>query len=184
MDDVVVPWAFRGTRSLTHSLSHSLTHSITHSILINLFIKVRLNTLLLSPYLVLLLFQVPFTHIFGIFQRVLVRRTFFPNTKDQPAEDGFCINGNILNDTDNVICKKSIWNCLKDVEIIERGSLLYIWMNCTHLFPILLDMERMRPTGVWKSYRSLTMGFRSANKPKNLSCKKRSSNCEATLTFT
>ena len=43
MDDVVVPWAFRGTRSLTHS--------ITHSILINLFIKVRLNTLLLSPLL-------------------------------------------------------------------------------------------------------------------------------------
>ena len=39
MDDVVVPWAFRGTRSLTHS------------ILINLFIKVRLNTLLLSPLL-------------------------------------------------------------------------------------------------------------------------------------
>ena len=51
MDDVVVPWAFRGTRSLTHSLSHSLTHSITHSILINLFINVRLNTLLLPPLL-------------------------------------------------------------------------------------------------------------------------------------
>ena len=94
MDDVVVPWTFRGTRSLTHSL--------THSILINVFI------------------------------------TFFPDTKD-----GFCINGNILNNTDNIICKKWTWNCLKDVEIIERGSLLYIWMNCTYLFPILLDMERM-----------------------------------------
>ena len=43
MDDVVMPWAFGGTRSLTHSL--------THSILINLFIKVRLNTLLLPPLL-------------------------------------------------------------------------------------------------------------------------------------
>ena len=43
MDDVVMPWAFGGTRM---ALDHSLTHSLTHSILINLFIKVRLNTLL------------------------------------------------------------------------------------------------------------------------------------------
>ena len=35
----------------TRSLIHSLTHSLTHSILINLFIKVRLNTLLLPPLL-------------------------------------------------------------------------------------------------------------------------------------
>ena len=48
MDDVVMPWAFGGTRV---ALDHSLTHSLTHSILINLFIKVRLNTLLLPPLL-------------------------------------------------------------------------------------------------------------------------------------
>ena len=48
MDDVVMPWAFGGTRM---ALDHSLTHSLTHSILINLFIKVRLNTLLLPPLL-------------------------------------------------------------------------------------------------------------------------------------
>ena len=44
MDDVVMPWAFGGTRM-------ALDHSLTHSILINLFIKVRLNTLLLPPLL-------------------------------------------------------------------------------------------------------------------------------------
>ena len=45
-------WAFGGTRmALDHSFTHSLTHSLTHSILINLFIKVRLNTLLLPPLL-------------------------------------------------------------------------------------------------------------------------------------
>ena len=32
MDDVVMPWAFGGTRM---ALDHSLTHSLTHSILIN-----------------------------------------------------------------------------------------------------------------------------------------------------
>ena len=42
MDDVVMPWAFGDTRM-------TLDHSLTHSILIDLFIKVRLNTLLLPP---------------------------------------------------------------------------------------------------------------------------------------
>ena len=28
MDDVVIPWAFGGTRMITHSLTHSITHSI------------------------------------------------------------------------------------------------------------------------------------------------------------
>ena len=41
-------WTFGGTQM---ALDHSLTHSLTHSILINLFIKVRLNTLLLPPLL-------------------------------------------------------------------------------------------------------------------------------------
>ena len=65
MDNVVMPWAFGATRmALDHSLTHSLTHFL---ILINLFIEVRLNTLIYLPYLVLLLFQVPFKHMFGIF---------------------------------------------------------------------------------------------------------------------
>ena len=52
MNDVVMPWAFGGTRmALDHSLTHSLTRSLTHSLLINLFIKVKLNTLLLPPLL-------------------------------------------------------------------------------------------------------------------------------------
>ena len=28
MDDVVIPWAFGGTRMITHSLTHSLDHSL------------------------------------------------------------------------------------------------------------------------------------------------------------
>ena len=44
MDEEVIQWAFRGTRI-------ARDHSLTHSILINLFIKVRLNTLLLPPLL-------------------------------------------------------------------------------------------------------------------------------------
>ena len=41
-----MPSAFGGTRM---ALDHSLMHLLAHSILINLFIKVRLNTLLLPP---------------------------------------------------------------------------------------------------------------------------------------
>ena len=59
-----MPWAFGGTRM---ELDHSLTHSLTHSILINLFIKVTLTLYSHLLYLVLLLFQVPFTNMFGIF---------------------------------------------------------------------------------------------------------------------
>ena len=39
-----MPWAFGSTR-------RALDHSLTHSILINLFMKVRLNTLLLPALL-------------------------------------------------------------------------------------------------------------------------------------
>ena len=54
-----------GTRSLTDSL----THSLTHSILINLLYSLRSNQAIYSylPYLVFILFQVPFLHMFGIF---------------------------------------------------------------------------------------------------------------------
>ena len=45
-------------------------------------------------------------------------------------EDGFCGNGNILKNTNNIIGKKWTWSCWKDIEIIERGSLSYIWTNC------------------------------------------------------
>ena len=44
-------WMTSSCHGLLEALDHSLTHSLTHSILINLFIKVRLNTLLLPPLL-------------------------------------------------------------------------------------------------------------------------------------
>ena len=57
MDDEVMPCAFGGTQM---ALNHSLTHSLTHSIVINLFIKVRLNTLLLPPLLSITFFPSAF----------------------------------------------------------------------------------------------------------------------------
>ena len=65
-----MPWAFGGTRM---ALDHSLTHSLTHSTLINLFIKVRLNTLLLRPILSI-------TFVPSAFYAYVVRRIFLPDT--------------------------------------------------------------------------------------------------------
>ena len=52
--------------------------------------------------------------------------------------------------------------------------MLCIWTNCEHLFPILLDMEKMRSTRVWKiaiAARLWDSIQRKANKPMSLSCK-------------
>ena len=173
MDDVII-------HGLLKALEwHSITHSLTHSILINLFIKVRLNTLLIPPLLSITFLPSAFyAYIWHILEGTSKACIF---SRHINYRDGFCINGNILKNTDNIICKKWTWNCWKDIEIIERGSLLYIWTNCAHLFPILLDMEKMRSTGVWKNYRAWRWDFvqRKANKPKSLiiTAKKRSSNC-------
>ena len=70
MDDVDMPWAFGGTQM---ALDHSLTHSLTHSTLINLFIKVRLNTLLLPPILSI-------TFVPSALYAYVVRRILFPDT--------------------------------------------------------------------------------------------------------
>ena len=81
-----MPWAFGGTRM---ALDHSLTHSLTHSILINLFIKVRLNTLLLPPLLSITFFPNAFyVHVWNILGGTS-KANFFPNYRD-----GFCINNN------------------------------------------------------------------------------------------
>ena len=56
MGDVVMPWAFGGTRM---ALDHSLIHSLTHSILINLFIEVKSYL----PHLVLLLFKAFYAYV-------------------------------------------------------------------------------------------------------------------------
>ena len=73
-------------------------------------------------------------------------------------------------------------------EIIERGSLLYIWAN---LFPILLDMEKMPgEDGIDRSVKELSkpddgISFSEERiSQRALAAKKRSSNCKATLTFT
>ena len=71
-----MPWAFGRTRM---ALDHSLTHSLTHSILINLFIKVRLNTLLLPPLLSITFFPGAFyVYVWNILEGTS-KANFFPD---------------------------------------------------------------------------------------------------------
>ena len=69
-------------------------HSITHSILINLFIKVRLNTLLLPPLLSITFVSSAFyAYAWNILEGTS-KANFF--SRHISYRDGFCINGNIL----------------------------------------------------------------------------------------
>ena len=84
--------------------TRSLTHSLTHSILINSFIKVRLNTLLLPPLLSITFVPSAFyAYVWSILEGTS-KANFFPRHINY--RDGFCINGNILTNTDNIIRKK------------------------------------------------------------------------------
>ena len=81
MDDVVMPWAFGGTRM---ALDHSLTHSLAQSILINLFVKVRLNTLPFPPLLRITFVSSAFYayvwHILEGTSKAYISATFFLDT--------------------------------------------------------------------------------------------------------
>ena len=97
MDDVVMPLAFGGTRM-------ALDHLLTHSILINLFIKVRLNTLLLPPLLsITFIPSALYVYVWNILEGTSKANFFSRNIN---YRDGFCTNGNILKNTDNIIRKK------------------------------------------------------------------------------
>ena len=105
MDDVVIPWAFGGTRM-------ALDHSLTHSIFINLFIKVSLNTLLLPPlFSIIFVISVFDAYVWHIPEGTSKTYIFSRHIAERPAEDCFCINGNILKKIDDIICKKWTWNC-------------------------------------------------------------------------
>ena len=68
-----MPWAFGGTQMV-------LDHSLFHSILINLFIKVRLNTLLLPPLLSITFVPSAFyTYVWNILEGT-TKANFFPDT--------------------------------------------------------------------------------------------------------
>ena len=162
MDDVVMPWAFGGTRM---ALDHSLTHSLTHSILINLFIKVRLNTLLLPPLLSITFVPSAFyayvwhilegtskAYIFSRHKRVASRRWVLYKWKYSKEHWQYH-----LQEMDwDLELLKGHWNNWAWIIAVYLDEL------CTFVPDIILDMEKMRSTGVWKSYNSLTMGFRSA----------------------
>ena len=68
-----MPWVFGGTRM-------ALTHSLTHLIFINLFIKVRLNTLLLPPLLSITFVPTAFyAYVWNILEGTSLAN-FFPDT--------------------------------------------------------------------------------------------------------
>ena len=142
---------------------HSITHSLTHSILINLFIKGRLNTLLLPPLLSITFIPSAFyVYVWNNLEGTS-KANFF--SRHISYRDGFCINGNIQN-------SKEHWQYHPqemDLELLKGHWNNWAWIIVVHLDElcsfvpdIILDMEKMRSTGVWKSYCSLTMGFRSA----------------------
>ena len=61
-------------------ITHSLTHSLTHSILINLFIKVRLDILLLPPLLSITFVPSAFdVYVWNILEGT-TKANFFPDT--------------------------------------------------------------------------------------------------------
>ena len=72
----------------------ALDHSLTHSIFINLFIKVRLNTLLLPPLLSITFVPGAFyAYVLNILEGTS-KANFF--SRHINYRDGFCLNGNIL----------------------------------------------------------------------------------------
>ena len=76
-----MPWAFAGTRM-------ALDHSLTHSILINLFIKVKLNTLILPPLLSITFVPSTFyAYVWHILEGTSKAYIFSRNKRD-----GFCMS--------------------------------------------------------------------------------------------
>ena len=87
----------------------ALDHSLTHSIHINLFIKVRLNTLLLPPLLSITFIPSAFyVYVWNILEGTSKANFFFRHIN---YRDGFCINENILKNTYNIIRKKWTQSC-------------------------------------------------------------------------
>ena len=75
-----------------------LDHSLTHSNLINLFIEV------LPPLLSITFVPSAFyAYVWNILEGTS-KANFF--SRHISYRDGFCINGNILKNTGNIICKK------------------------------------------------------------------------------
>ena len=152
-----------GTRSLT-------TNSLIHSILVNVFIKVKLYTLLLPPLLSITFVQSAFyayvwhilegtskAYIFSRHKRVASRRWVLYKWKYSKEHWQYH-----LQEMDLELLKG------RKIEIIVRGSLLYIWTNCEHLFRDITWYGEDAIDRVSKSYRSLTWDFlqRKANKPR------------------
>ena len=71
-----------------------------------------LNTLPLPPLLSITVVPSAFyAYVWHILEGTS-KACIFPDTESsQPSEDGFCINRNILKNTDNIIGKKWTWSC-------------------------------------------------------------------------
>ena len=151
MDDVVMPWAFGDTRSLTHSLTHSLHSQIKHFTVASLLIlSITFVPSAFYAYVWHILEGTSKAYIFSRHKRVASRTWVLCKCKYSKEHWQYH-----LQEMDLELLKEH-WNNWAWIIVVYLDEL------CTFVPDIILDMEKMRSTGVWKSYCSLTMGFRSA----------------------
>ena len=169
----------KGTRSLTHSL--------THSILINLFIKVKLNTLLLPPLLSITFVPSAFyayvwhilegtskAYIFSRHKRVASRRWVLYKWKYSNENWQYHMQE-------------------MDLELLKGRWNNWAWIIVVYLHELctfVLDITWYGEDAIDRSVKELSKpddGISFSEKrisQRALAAKKRSSNCKATLTFT
>ena len=175
-----MPWAFGGTRA-------ALDHSLTHSILINLFIKVKLNTLLLPPLLSIAFVPRAFyeyvwhilegtskAYIFSRHKRVASRRWVLYKWKYSKEHWQYHLQGT-------------------DLELLKGR-----WHNWAQIIVLYLDeLCTIVPDITWYGEDAMDRSVKELSKPDDgisfsekrisqraLAAQKRSSNCKVTLTFT
>ena len=139
--------------------TRSLTHSLTHSILINLFIKVRLNTLLLPPLLSITFVPSAFyayvwhilegtskAYIFSRHKRVASRRW--------------------------VLCKEHWQYHLQeiDLELLKGRRNNWAWIIVVYLDELWRRCDRQECERAIEAWR-WDFVQRKVNKPRSLSCK-------------
>ena len=166
---------------------HSITHSLTHSIVINLFIKVKLNTLLLPPLLSITFVPSAFyayvwhilegtskAYIFSRHKRVASRRWVLYKWKYSNEHWQYHMHE-------------------MDLELLKGR-----WNNWAWIIVVYLDeLYTFVPDITWFGEDAIDRSVKELSKPDDgisfsekrisqraLAAKKRSSNCKATLTFT
>ena len=167
MDDVVMPWAFGGTRM---ALDHSLTHSL---------IKVKSYL----PFLVLLLFQAFYAYVWHTVLEGTSKAYIFSRHKRRWVLYKWKYS-------------KEHWQCHlhgMDLEFLKGRWNNWTWIIVVYLDELCTFV----PDITWYGEDAIDRSVKELSKPDDgisfsekrisqtaLAAKKRSSNCKATLTFT